>query len=107
MATAGPEKPEKKEANPDRRTLYDAVLKGFKAFLGTDVARQIVDQKFIDRLVVGANIEIETLNQLMRQVKERWPDHFHTDPRKATSKPYNKEVIAKLWAAYLQWREEA
>jgi hypothetical protein len=97
--------PEKKDANPLGRTAYDAFLKSFTAFLKTDVARQIVDQKFIDRLV-GANIEIETLNGLTRWVKERFPDHFHVDPRKATSKPYNKEVIARLWAAYLQWREE-
>jgi hypothetical protein len=103
MATTGPEK---KDANPLVRTAYDAFLKSFTAFLKTDGARQIVDQKFIDR-IVGANIEIDTLNQLMRQVKERWPDHFHVDPRKATSKPYNKEVVARLWAAYLQWKEEA
>ena len=101
LATAG----EKKEANPDWRTPY-AVLKGFKAFLATDGARQICDQKFIDR-IIGANPEIETLNNLMRWTRERFPDHFHVDPRKATTKPYNKEVMARLWASYLQWREEA
>ena len=100
-ATAG----EKKEANPNWLAPY-AVLKGFRAFLATDGARQIVDQKFIDRFT-SANPEIETLNQITRWVKERWPDHFHVDPRRATSKPYNKEVMARLWAAFLQWREEA
>jgi hypothetical protein len=102
MATTGEK--QGKELASDWRPPY--VLRGFTAFLKTDGARQIVDQKFIDR-IVGANIEIDTLNQLMRQVKERWPDHFHVDPRKATSKPYNKEVVARLWAAYLQWKEEA
>ena len=96
---------EKKDAtNPNWLAPY-AGLKGFKAFLATDVAKGIVDQKFIDRFT-GSNLEIETLNQLMRWVKERWPDHFHVDPRRSTSKPYNKEAMAKLWAAYLQWHEE-
>jgi hypothetical protein len=102
MATAGPERPEKKDAKPD--WLMPGGSKGFMAFLKTDAAKQIVDQKFIDRLV-GANEEIETLNRLMRLVRERFPDHFATDPRKATTKPYNKDVMARLWAAYLEYRE--
>jgi hypothetical protein len=84
---------------------YPRDPKSFAAFLDSDDGRKHCMLELHQRLTPVA-ASITTLNQLLKQVKERFPSHYSPDWRVVTGAPYSREAMKELWAVYLAWREE-
>jgi hypothetical protein len=66
--------------------------------------KQSCDPAFTERLN-AAGVTITTQRELVAFAQARYPDHFHADPRKATTTPFGRTAMTHLWAAYLNWAE--
>lgn len=81
-------------------------MKAFSDFLRTDEAKRSCDPALLDRILATGD-SITSFNNLVKFTKERFPDHFSDDPRKALDKSCGINAMKKLWAAFLHWDEVA
>jgi hypothetical protein len=80
------------------------VSKSFAAWLKTDDSTKHIPLELAQRLGPIAQ-SIDSQNELLKRVKERYPSHYSTDWRVVTGMPYSREAMRELWAAYLAWAE--
>ena len=70
-------------------------MKTFTEFLKTETSPSVCDSAFIERLN-AAGVMIVSQNDLMKFARERFPDHFHADTRKATTTAFGRTAMQQL-----------
>jgi hypothetical protein len=89
------------------QNLYEETyLMTFNEFItNTTEGPQGLDEEFVTRLT-DSGTRIESLSNLQRFCRERWPNQNPRDWRRSTvGMPYGREAMAALWARYLDLQE--
>ena len=74
--------------------------------MGTDACKQeFGHSELIDR-IVRSGATIKTITALKTFARQRYPDHYSDWRNDTSDKPYGKEAMNTLWAAYLRRVEE-
>ena len=78
--------------------MQEKSYRAFSEFLPTQ--KHYLRNDLYERLLTA---EITSLSQLLKFVRERYPDYYRGCPR--FSEDNGQQEMRRLWADYLQWAE--